>query len=188
VFTVFLLGVLLSCEQLVIEGGIGSGEIQDTEPDADTNPGSEEEASDTDTGTDTGAATDTGAGADTESDTDDKSDDADKEDTDDEDTDDKDKDKDTDDEDTDDKTTKGVEVLVEISSDWGTGFCTNVAVTNNSTSTVLWETTYDVGGSITSLWNAQATSVDPLTHFMGEQWNDSLQAGESTSYGYCAER
>jgi cellulase/cellobiase CelA1 len=63
-----------------------------------------------------------------------------------------------------------------------------VTVTNTGASTVLWQTSDDVGGSITSLWNAQATAADPLTHFMGEQWNDTLQAGESTAYGYCAER
>lgn len=180
-FTVLGLEVLISCKPFVIEGGIGTGEVLSTESDADTDLGLEQESadsdteadadsgSDTDTVGDTGADADTGTDADTEADAD-TGGDADTE------------------QDTDTKTTDGVEVLVEITSDWDTGFCTNVAVTNNGTSTVMWETTYDVGGSITSLWNAESTAVDPLTRFVGAQWNDTLQPGSATSFGYCANR
>ena len=162
--TVWLSGSVFSCSPFVVEGELGSGEVQSADAGGDTAPetvGDIEADTEFDTDTDTKADTDTES--DTESDTGAESD-------------------------TDSKTTEGIEVLVEISSDWGSGFCTNVAVANNGKSAVMWETAYEVGGSITSLWNAIATPMDPLTHFVGEQWNDTLQPGESTSYGYCAER
>ena len=54
--------------------------------------------------------------------------------------------------------TPGLDVVVDISSDWGTGFCTDVQVTNTTKATVLWETTYDVGGTITTIWNDTLTA------------------------------
>lgn len=158
--TVLLFGVQFSCTPFVLSDEQSAGESLSTEPDADTDTDTDSSSdSDSDTGTDSDSDTGTDSDNDNDTDSDSKP-----------------------------KKTEEIEVDVVISSDWGSGFCTTVSVTNNGTSAALWETTYDVGGSITTLWNAQATPAGALTLFVGEQWNDTLQSGESTSYGYCAER
>jgi clumping factor B len=128
--TVLFSGSLLSCEQRVIEGGLEFGAVSGEVSDAETEPASGEEAPfDGSSGEDTGSAlgADTGADADAASDTesdaegDTESDaegdtESDAEGDTESDTE-EDTESDTED-DTEEDTTEGVEVLVELTSDW----------------------------------------------------------------------
>jgi cellulase/cellobiase CelA1 len=55
----------------------------------------------------------------------------------------------------------GLPVVVTKSTDWGTGYCANVRVTNNTTSPVNWNVSFSLapfgGGTIYTFWNAVYT-------------------------------
>ena len=79
-------------------------------------------------------------------------------------------------------------LLVEtvIQSQWETGYCADISVTNEGTETLQWEFTMSVDGEISSLWNANWTPVGDEIHFSGVDWNDTLAPGASAQFGFCA--
>ncbi|QRO00279.1 DUF1592 domain-containing protein [Archangium violaceum] len=81
-----------------------------------------------------------------------------------------------------------VKVTMVPMDDWGSGYCTNVKVTNPGSDTITWRATMSVGGNLTHVWNATATPSGNQTTFVGQDWNGQLGAGASTSFGYCATR
>ncbi|MDW6005454.1 endo-1,4-beta-xylanase [Vibrio mangrovi] len=86
--------------------------------------------------------------------------------------------------------TAGVSHQVDIASDWGVGYCANLTVTNNNGSAVNnWEVDVNIGGTVTSLWNAAWTQDGNIAHVSGSGQYTTLQAGQSTSQiGFCANR
>lgn len=82
----------------------------------------------------------------------------------------------------------GIEATATITSDWDTGFCVRVDVSNATTSPLDWVVHYDPGGTITSLWNAQGDGTQGRITFTGESWNDTLAGGAATNFGLCASR
>lgn len=86
-------------------------------------------------------------------------------------------------------TTNGdTQVSVSTQDDWGSGYCKNVKVTNTGTSSLSWQVTLTVDGTLTHVWNAVATGAGSGTTFTGDTWNSQLDPGTSTSFGYCASR
>jgi hypothetical protein len=79
-------------------------------------------------------------------------------------------------------------LLVEtvIQSQWATGYCADIFVTNEGSETLQWEFTMTVDGEISSLWNANVTPVGDKMHFTGVDWNDTLAPGSSAQFGFCA--
>jgi len=75
-----------------------------------------------------------------------------------------------------------------VSSDWGTGYCTDVAVTNGTSTTVKWRTSFAVQGTINNLWNAAYTQTGSQVDASGLAWNETLQAGATATFGFCADR
>jgi hypothetical protein len=73
-----------------------------------------------------------------------------------------------------------------IQSQWATGYCADIFVTNEGTETLQWEFTMSVEGEISSLWNANATPVGDKLHFTGVDWNGSLAPGATAQFGFCA--
>ncbi|MFL5357516.1 DUF1592 domain-containing protein [Archangium sp.] len=81
------------------------------------------------------------------------------------------------------------QITVIPQDDWGSGYCSNVKVTNPSSSPLAWRVSMSVDGTITHVWNASATpSSGGQTAFVGEDWNAQLEPGGSTSFGFCATR
>ena len=76
--------------------------------------------------------------------------------------------------------------LVEVSR-WGTGYCADGFVTNNSDTDVTWEVSDTIEGAISSIWNANKRESGGLTYFTGVSWNGTLAPGASTSFGFCAD-
>ncbi len=84
----------------------------------------------------------------------------------------------------------GLTIHSTISTDWGTGFCRDLRVTNGSLLPVRWTVPLEVGGTITSLWNARAAggATSGTIEVGGESWNRDLMGGQVAAFGYCATR
>jgi endoglucanase len=77
---------------------------------------------------------------------------------------------------------------LQMSSDWGAGYCANVTVTNTGTTRVVWATDIAVQGTITQEWSATASAATGTVRFAGVSWNRELAPGGSTQFGFCANR
>lgn len=78
---------------------------------------------------------------------------------------------------------------VDVTSDWGGGYCANLRVTNDGPSEASWLLIYDVGGTIYNNWNADAVDDGGGEYaFTGVGWNASLPAGATAHFGFCANR
>jgi len=77
-------------------------------------------------------------------------------------------------------------VTVHQDSQWQAGHCDTVTVLNAGAATVTWQITLAVDGTITDLWNAKSTPAGDKLQFEGVDYNAVLDAGESTTFGYCA--
>jgi hypothetical protein len=85
----------------------------------------------------------------------------------------------------------GPELPVEVTTftDWGTGYCANVVVTNNTSEAVDWVAVFEVEGEIYDAWNFGYVLSGDQVIATGVEWNRTLQPGESThSVGFCANR
>lgn len=80
------------------------------------------------------------------------------------------------------------DVEVVSQSDWGTGYCADGLVTNNTSQPLTWVVTVEVDGTIKDFWNGLYTLRDGLVEVRGAVWNDVVAPGQSTSFGFCANR
>lgn len=77
----------------------------------------------------------------------------------------------------------------KINSDWTSGYCAIVTLSNSSSSAVTWTASLSVSGTINQMWNANWTQSGSTVTFTGAGWNNSLAAGASSSdIGFCATR
>ena len=81
-----------------------------------------------------------------------------------------------------------VETEISIRDDWDTGYCADVTVTNNTCEKVTWQVSVTVDGTIGNLWNGEYTEGDGTIQVKGAGWNSELTVGQSTSFGFCANR
>jgi hypothetical protein len=81
-----------------------------------------------------------------------------------------------------------VTVSEQIDTQWATGWCSTVNVTNEQSTPVTWVVTLTIVGTLQTVWGATAESAGNETRFRGELWNAQLAPGATTSFGYCAER
>ena len=77
-------------------------------------------------------------------------------------------------------------VEAKTDSQWETGYCSTVSVTNVSMAQVTWKFKMTVKGKITQIWNATATSAGLEMVFQGVSWNGTIDPGQSAEFGYCA--
>lgn len=77
---------------------------------------------------------------------------------------------------------------IRMTSDWGTGYCADVTVTNPSAQTIVWEVTFELDGSLSSLWSAEYDVSGNTVTATGVSWNRELAPQDSTSFGFCATR
>ena len=81
-----------------------------------------------------------------------------------------------------------LDTAVSITSDWGSGYCANIDITNTGTGSVDWSVTVPVEGNVSSLWNANWTQEGGALTIEGLSWNRTLAPGASAQVGYCAAR
>jgi Glycosyl hydrolase family 12/Cellulose binding domain len=83
----------------------------------------------------------------------------------------------------------GLPYNVSISTDWGTGYCANVTVTNNTSKPIDWKVTLPVQGTITQFWNTIWKQQGNQVTIEGVSWNNILQPKTAShSIGFCANR
>jgi hypothetical protein len=75
-----------------------------------------------------------------------------------------------------------------VRSDWGSGYCADVQVSNPQTFPLLWQVSLTVSDSITTLWDAIYTHQERQAIITGVAWNRILLPGQSTVFGFCATR
>ena len=85
-------------------------------------------------------------------------------------------------------TTGTVKATATISSDWGSGFCADVAVATTSSAAVRWSVAQPIAGTVNSVWNAVASGTGASATFSGATWNSTVSSTAPTSFGYCATR
>ena len=77
---------------------------------------------------------------------------------------------------------------VTINDDWGTGYCADVTVTNNSPSPSDWTVTFSIEGTVRDIWNATYSQNEDEVAAEGVSWNNIVNPGQSIGFGFCAER
>ncbi len=79
-------------------------------------------------------------------------------------------------------------VTEEVTANWGSGFCENVKVKNNSPYDVDWEITLAVNGSVYTHWNANLTQDSSTLEITasGVDWNNIVKANSEVEFGFCA--
>ncbi len=81
-----------------------------------------------------------------------------------------------------------LDIYVHEDSNWGSGYCKSVTVTNISTDAITWEISLEVPGTINSLWNAeQAPGNGDEVIFTGVSWNATISPGQAADFGFCAQ-
>jgi spore germination protein YaaH len=81
-----------------------------------------------------------------------------------------------------------VEMLLTIRSDWGTGYCADVRVSNPLSTALLWQVSLPMDDMIRTMWDAVCTYQKHQTIISGAAWNRLLAPGQSVVFGFCATR
>ena len=75
-----------------------------------------------------------------------------------------------------------------VRSDWGSGYCADVQVSNPSASSLVWQVSLTVNDTINTLWDAVYTQQGHQAIIMGASWNKILAPRQSTVCGFCTTR
>lgn len=84
---------------------------------------------------------------------------------------------------------QGINGTFNVSSDWGTGYCAEIVITNNTSETINgWTYIFDQAAEITSFWNVGSWSGNQSQGYSSTDagWNSVINPGESVTLGYCA--
>lgn len=76
-------------------------------------------------------------------------------------------------------------VSFTTTSSWGSGYCSDAVVTTTGED-VVWNISFDIDGSVSTLWNAGYEQAGLTVSVSGSAWNATVSAGSSTSFGFCA--
>ena len=81
----------------------------------------------------------------------------------------------------------GVTVDMAVPSDWGSGYCANVTITNGGTSGVTtWQVVIDLNHStLSQLWNGTSAVAGSQLTVTPTGWNAAIPAGGAQSFGFC---
>lgn len=77
---------------------------------------------------------------------------------------------------------------VTINDDWGAGYCAQVDVINETSSSVDWTVSFSIEGTIRNLWSAEYEQDDNIVTAEGVSWNNTVQPGGTVNFGFCAIR
>jgi endoglucanase len=85
--------------------------------------------------------------------------------------------------------TPGFSVDRQRNSDWSTGYCEQVTVTNTGASAGDWTITLMIQGTLTQNWNSTMTpGADGVFRVTGADFNRHLEVGASAGFGFCASK
>lgn len=75
-----------------------------------------------------------------------------------------------------------------LNSDWGSGYCNNVKVTNFGNASGNWTVSFAIKGRMYKNWNSISSQSGGTLKSSGVSWNKTLAPGQSAEFGYCASR
>jgi len=83
---------------------------------------------------------------------------------------------------------ENLKVEVTRQSNWDSGFCAEVSIYNPNSNRELWNISFDAGGLINNLWNANYNqNLSTLqTTASGVDWNRYIEPNSNRIFGYCA--
>jgi len=81
-----------------------------------------------------------------------------------------------------------LDVQLNVTSDWNSGYCANVVVSNPNSYAVDWTISFTVEGIINNLWNANYQQSGNQVTAEGLSWNNLVSANGQVSFGFCAQR
>jgi len=83
-----------------------------------------------------------------------------------------------------------LQVRESIKDDWGSGYCSDIVISNQSANDKLWKTSFQAQGKITEVWNAQYTqdSQTLRVEIQGVDYNQVIKAYGAVNIGYCASK
>lgn len=80
-----------------------------------------------------------------------------------------------------------LEATVGIASNWQTGYCANVSVTNTGSETAAWKVVLDLSqATLTNSWNGSFAPAGSHWSVTAPSWGGPLPPGQAASFGYCA--
>ncbi|MDX2165768.1 MAG: glycoside hydrolase family 9 protein [Deltaproteobacteria bacterium] len=82
----------------------------------------------------------------------------------------------------------GVSVQLVPQSEWGSGYCSDVIVSNAGGAAVDWRVSFAISGRVTQLWNAVWSFSGGVVTAEGVAWNNLVYPGQLVVFGFCAER
>jgi expansin (peptidoglycan-binding protein) len=85
-------------------------------------------------------------------------------------------------------TTQPATTSISKAHDWGQGYCSNVTVMNPNPTPLTWTVSFAITGTVYTSWNATLRQSGSTVSASGVSWNQTLQAGAHTSFGFCANR
>lgn len=74
------------------------------------------------------------------------------------------------------------------SSDWGSGYCSDVVVRNLGGTAVDWDIRLTVEGRLNQAWNVTWSQSSSTVSARGLDWNRSVAPNTTREWGYCADR
>lgn len=75
-----------------------------------------------------------------------------------------------------------------VRSDWGSGYCADVQVSNPHPFALAWQVSLPINDTIHTLWDAVYTQQGQEAIISGATWNKLLAPGQATVFGFCAQR
>lgn len=78
---------------------------------------------------------------------------------------------------------------LSVQSDWGSGYCADVLIANQSSQTLDWSVQLSIEGDADNVWNAVADQQGSVLSLEGVGWNNLVPPGATVeSVGFCATR
>lgn len=80
------------------------------------------------------------------------------------------------------------DISLDVTTDWGTGYCAQATVSTDSTTPIEWVVSFSIFGSVNDAWNAFATQAGNVVTASGASWNRLVTATRPQSFGFCVNR
>ncbi|UDY34033.1 cellulose binding domain-containing protein [Dermatobacter hominis] len=82
----------------------------------------------------------------------------------------------------------GVTWAIKVQSDWGTGYCADVTVSNPTKTAIDWTVKIPIEGRPYTVWNANWSQTGQVLTATGVDWNRTVQPGGTQPFGFCNNR
>lgn len=79
-------------------------------------------------------------------------------------------------------------LMLVTQNDWGSGYCAEGRVGNQGAAAVEWRVSFRLDGEIRDFWNGRYRLEGERVEVTGAEWNRVLAPGQTTTFGFCAER